>query len=406
MSKHYREKKQITPDLLIYRRADTLGDLYYARVKIGRRYVVRSLKVSDENLATTKALELLVGLKERHSLGIDLTAKIETFDELFQCWRAEHVKERGVTTWLIWADHVLKRHLNPYFSQFGQLKTLKQTEIDGFWTYLEQNTKSRGDRPAIATLRMFQSLLRAVFEYANEAKLTPTKIKVNRPVWSRRDRNWRKRGSYTRPQYKKMLELAKKEVENAKTEKRKIFRKRLLLMLKFARHSGLRPSELFKLEFRDVTLEKTKAGKLPAYVRVRVRPEVSKVRREREIPLISADMLWNEVKELQELTEATPNDLIFKGSKAHFEHFRRRHDLPFHDEKGFPLSLYSLRHLCLDQMLFEWDTPVALVARWAGTSLEMLHKYYLDTRIDRYANELIHPELIAKFREKAAATDH
>tara|TARA_R110000824_G_scaffold270164_1_gene458619 strand:- start:337 stop:1551 length:1215 start_codon:yes stop_codon:yes gene_type:complete len=399
MGKHYRNKLQITPDLLIYRRADTLGDRYYARIKLGSRYVVRSLKETDEKLATEKAFEVCLLLRERTSLGLNLSATINSFDVLFQSWRAGHLKKAGKTTWLVWADHVFQRHLKPYFSQCGQLKNLRQAEVDEFWTYLEQNTKNRGDRPAVSTLRMFQGLLRAVFELSNELKLTPIKIKVNRPVWSRRDKTWRKRGSYTKKQYDKMLELAKKEIENAKTPKRKIFRTRLRLLLKFARASGLRPSELFKLQYRDVTLEKTKAGKTPAYVRVRVRPEVSKVRREREIPLITGRQLWGDLNALKVLTKATPNDLIFKGSKAHFEHFRRRHNLPFHDDKGFPLSLYSLRHLCIDQMLFEWDTPVALVARWAGTSLDMIQHYYLDTRIDRYAKDLIHPELIAKFNE-------
>jgi integrase len=144
-------------------------------------------------------------------------------------------------------------------------------------------------------------------------------------------------------------------------------------MVIFAAATGLRPSELFGLEWRDVDREAGVVDVRRAYANGRLKHTKTRLSN-RAVPL--------QAKALDALNGLPPseNPILFpnsRGRRIDFRNFGRRHWKPAQKAAGIePLrGLYDLRHTYATFAL-RAGVPVFAVSRFMGSSIAMIDHHY------------------------------
>jgi integrase len=141
----------------------------------------------------------------------------------------------------------------------------------------------------------------------------------------------------------------------------------------FAAATGLRPSELFGLERRDIDREAGVVYVRRAFANGRLKQTKTRLSN-RAVPL--------QAKALEALEQLPPaeNEILFantRGGRIDFRSFGRRHWKPAQRRAGIePLrGLYDLRHTYATFAL-RAGVPVFAVSRFMGSSIAMIDYHY------------------------------
>jgi integrase len=144
-------------------------------------------------------------------------------------------------------------------------------------------------------------------------------------------------------------------------------------MVVFAAATGLRPSELFGLEWRDVDRECGVVYVRRAFANGRLKQTKTRLSN-RAVPL--------QAKALEALQQLPPaeNEILFantRGGRIDFRSFGRRHWKPAQERASLePLrGLYDLRHTYATFAL-RAGVPVFAVSRFMGSSIAMIDYHY------------------------------
>jgi integrase len=153
-------------------------------------------------------------------------------------------------------------------------------------------------------------------------------------------------------------------------------------MVVFAAATGLRPSELFALEHRDVDREAGVVHVRRAYANGWVKHPKTRLSR-RAVPLQAIAL---EALDQLRLNGASP--LLFPNSRGgylDFRNFNRRQWKPVQKAVGIdPLrDLYDLRHTYATFAL-RAGVPVFALSRFMGTSIAMIDLHYGHLAVDSY----------------------
>jgi integrase len=160
-------------------------------------------------------------------------------------------------------------------------------------------------------------------------------------------------------------------------------------MVLFAAATGLRPSELFALEQRDVDRAAGVVQIRRAYANGRVKQTKTRLSR-RAVPLqrIALEAL-DQLRAREDSTVLFPNA---DGGHLDFRNFNRRHWKPVQKAAGIdPLrDLYDLRHTYATFAL-RAGVPVFALSRFMGTSIAMidLHSGHLAVDSHEHADSLL-----------------
>lgn len=159
------------------------------------------------------------------------------------------------------------------------------------------------------------------------------------------------------------------EVEAVATELRPVYGP----MVVFAAATGLRPSEFFGLEWRDVDRDAGVVYVRRAFANGRLKQTKTRLSN-RAVPL--------QAKALEALNQLPPaeNEILFantRGGRIDFRSFGRRHWKPAQRRAGIePLrGLYDLRHTYATFAL-RAGVPVFAVSRFMGSSIAMIDYHY------------------------------
>jgi len=144
-------------------------------------------------------------------------------------------------------------------------------------------------------------------------------------------------------------------------------------MVLFGAATGLRPSELFGLEWRDVDREAGVVYVRRAYANGRLKHTKTRLS-SRAVPLQAKAL------EALELLPPTDNPILFpnsRGGRIDFRSFGRRQWKPAQKAAGVePLrDLYDLRHTYATFAL-RAGVPVFAVSRFMGSSIAMIDHHY------------------------------
>ncbi len=153
-------------------------------------------------------------------------------------------------------------------------------------------------------------------------------------------------------------------------------------MVVFAAATGLRPSELFALEWGDVDRVAGVVQIRRAYANGRVKQTKTRLSR-RAVPLQAIA-----AAALDQLRPREDGPLLFpnaRGGYLDFRNFNRRHWKPVQKTVGIePLrDLYDLRHTYATFAL-RAGVPVFALSRFMGTSIAMIDLHYGHLAVDSY----------------------
>jgi integrase len=153
-------------------------------------------------------------------------------------------------------------------------------------------------------------------------------------------------------------------------------------MILFAAATGLRPSELFALEHRDIDRGAGVVQIRRAYANGRVKHTKTRLSR-RAVPLQATAL-----KALDQLPKPKDSPLLFPnahGGHLDFRNFNPRHWKPVQKAAGIdPLrDLYDLRHTYATFAL-RAGVPVFALSRFMGTSIAMIDLHYGHLAVDSH----------------------
>jgi integrase len=153
-------------------------------------------------------------------------------------------------------------------------------------------------------------------------------------------------------------------------------------MVLFAAATGLRPSELFALEQRDVDRAAGLVQVRRAYANGRLKHTKTRLSR-RAVPLQGIAL-----EALDQLRAREDSPVLFPnadGGRLDFRNFNRRHWKPVQKAAGIePLrDLYDLRHTYATFAL-RAGVPVFALSRFMGTSIAMIDLHYGHLAVDSH----------------------
>jgi integrase len=144
-------------------------------------------------------------------------------------------------------------------------------------------------------------------------------------------------------------------------------------MVVFAAATGLRPSELFGLEWRDVDRQAGVVYVRRAFANGRLKQTKTRLST-RAVPLQAKAL------EALDCLPRSENEILFpnpRGGRIDFRSFGRRHWKPAQQRAGIepPRRLYDLRHTYATFAL-RAGVPVFAVSRFMGSSIAMIDHHY------------------------------
>ena len=203
-------------------------------LKNGRR-IVRVV----ENITIARQVEakLKSDIKQEKLLGIKKAPLLKDIWEKFQKWNQKNLKDSDSASsrW-----HV---HIEPYISPSLKMDQLTPYDITKILDRMRENGGRNGDGCAPATIKHVLGLIKRLYNWAWQYDLyngeNPT-AKIKSPKVNNQTTN-----TLSKPQMEQLLKVLEKWKN-----------KTAALLIKFALYTGCRKSEIFKLTWQDVDLEK------------------------------------------------------------------------------------------------------------------------------------------------------
>lgn len=364
-------------------RTKTSGNVYQLRMWIEKeqRYIRKSLKTKDLEIAIQKAEKQVLD-----TLGIISSGKnvfsitIEKLITLFLEQKNKDVKNNLIT-------HrryiVIRSHLKHFASFINKNKLISSLDSQSCYDYAEWRKKKDNCVKTI-TIRNEQTTINSLAKYAHKKKYTDfdgfefRKIGKNKGETGRRD-------TFSEEEYSAIIDFlrswqAKKNNKNEEDRKEKSMIRELYFI---ASNTLLRVGELLQLKWEDIeAYEKAKddIGHSITLVRIRVRAETSKVRKERLITVRGGDYF----KRLYSKSSfRNKNDYVFHGSSGDKQLCRKKLYNNWNeimkgvgiDYKKRNITWYSCRHFGITCRL-KAGASVYDIAQIAGTSVAQIEAHY------------------------------
>lgn len=199
----------------------------------------RITRVVDENLRTARRVEakLKSDIMQEKLLGIKKAPLINDIWEKFQKWNQINLKD---------PDSVSSRwsvHIEPYIPSNHRMDQLTPSDINKILRRMRERGGRNGNGCKPATIKHVLGLINRLYNWAWQNNLyngeNPT-AKIKPPKIDNQTTN-----TLSKPQMEQLLKV----LENWKN-------KTAALLIKFALYTGCRKSEIFKLTWQDVDLEK------------------------------------------------------------------------------------------------------------------------------------------------------
>ena len=437
-------------EIYLYQLAESKKGNWYCRFKDPTksvRYVRKSLKTSDQGLATSRAIDLYNDIQTRVRLG---STRIATgWDDIYQTFYDELNPKTAHKV-----DDINERHWRVWFNNSDNIKDIfKITDehMKSYWKwrcdFWINNPKNRHAAPvqgmqSITTLEKEKSYLKFFLSRAFHRKMIGQmpmidyQFRKNPNVLVRDGKGKRGRfdeksmkpirawWKYTRRMLNETREnglvLTDKDIQwGEKRDLRSVFnnsrnrycRASLYTITITSANTGLRSYELVRLRWKDIQKFDDEDG--TRFSVINVRQEVAKTKRSRDAISRDYHLTYDRLMEFKlewaKFFKRVPDgeDFVFanplspkdesKQGKPHQS--IRAWLLSLKDEDGnvvyyqdrdgipTPRTLYSFRSLYITEALKRGVEPYTL-ARAVGTSLEMLEKHYDYNKNLQFRNDI------------------
>lgn len=381
------DKHVITDTLYVFKQVRSTR--WHARFKLDEWYS-KSTKEKELNEAIVKAIQLQTEYRIMlsNNIPVHTSRKLQkhTFDAI-----ADLAIERMEADYkpaykrLIAA---IKQYHKPYFGKY----TIKEINADTLKEFDQHRIKELRRVPAKDTVKDHNAALQRVFDEAVIRKyITQTEL----PELINTGRNKERRAAFSRSEYDTIVKACKVWIDEVPQKKSKAIRETLYYYIQIAALTGLRTgTEMEQLEWRDLNRMEAKSesymtltvrkGKTTAYTGTReiiCKDELQVIMDDyADIVFENAEVGVNVLK--QKMFNLDIGSDVFGKN---FTKLLRKLDMQ-QDAHG-RRTLYSLRHSYVTWEL-QNGTPIPVIASNAGTSPEMIERFYSHVVPRMHAHQL------------------
>lgn len=444
--------------------AETTHTLFSGRVQLYRRPEGRhwqcATRVGGKRFRTTTGEAELTRAKDiaeewylelrgrvRHGEIVPDRPRERTFAEAAEQYLRE-VRVLAATTrspvYVKYLEMRLRKHLIPYFGQMP-LSAINRGAVQAYRVKraeermaLTATAKSPGRPPARSTMSQEIVHLRQTLKWAEGVGWLPFVPNLSQPYMSQGKRG--RRAWFSPEEYKQLYEATRRRIEDPQ---RRGFQRKyedLHDFVLFMANTGLRPDEAWRLEFRDVAIERDIATKSTILV-IDVRGKtgvgycksmpnaVHPFERLRERRRLEA-ALQVELDKLAKGTVGWKVDLVRRGLEAEFAVGKRKLTAPVsptsrvfpgfsrdlfnaileeeglkQDRDGQKRTAYSLRHTYISMRLME-GANIHQIANNCRTSVQMIEEFYaahIKDRLDASSINVMRSRPVRTAARKSAA---
>ena len=254
--------------------------------------------------------------------------------------------------------------------------------------YKDNPEKLKGnvkEAPAAQSLKMEKTAIQEVLDYAHRRGYIRAVPKINFKPRAKTEN----RATFTKKEYERLImEMFMWTVPDAKASD-SYQRNMIYNLIVFLANTGIRPSEYYKIKWKDIIVHSQNGIKL-LYITV---PENTKTGQRIVVSLPEAYTCYENIKSFSKYTKE--NDYVFtnydgtsmknwtKTYKSKLEEWQL-----YLDDEGNPRPPYSLRHYYATQRLLD-GVQVYDLAKNMGTSVKQIENHYGHVLAIQKTNELI-----------------
>lgn len=338
--------------ILIYKRPNSKNFQCRLRVKGIKGYTIKSCDTSNLGEAVQFAEDLYDNLRFKKLNNLPL--KTKTFKQIFDEWfqkadksedRQEFYQGRAKLYWF------------PYFGNY-KIEEITESIIDDYWPWRKNYYKDNPEKlkgnvkedPAAQSLKMEKTAIQEVLDYAHRRGYIRAVPKINFKPRAKTEN----RATFTKKEYERLImEMFMWTVPDAKASD-SYQRKMIYNLIVFLANTGIRPSEYYKIKWKDIIVHSQNGIKL-LYITV---PENTKTGQRIVVSLPEAYTCYENIKSFSKYTKE--NDYVFtnydgtsmknwtKTYKSKLEEWQL-----YLDDEGNPRPPYSLRHYYATQRLLD-----------------------------------------------------
>ena len=259
-----------------------------------------------------------------------------------------------------------RKYLIPFFGKKG-LSEITGGLVNEYRMFRIADAKERwGKPPARTTMHQEIVCLRQILKTAVRHQWLSALPDLSEPY--RKNGKISHRAWFSREEYRQLYQATGKRARKPKNDKYKWWGEQLHDLILFMSNTGMRPDEILRLEYRDVTVAFDE-GTQETILEIEVRGKRGYG------PCKSTQNAVPVFNRLKKRNNPQPNDRIFpKSHHAMFNQILVELGLKF-DREGRPRTLYSLRHTYICFRLME-GADIYMLAKNCRTSVEMIEKYY------------------------------
>lgn len=410
LSKGTYEERLREGELLLYSR----NRIFYARIYKGeatRRYLFRSLKTKDLNLAREKADEFFheIRIKKRDNLPLDTKRFKDVIAEYLKLRKnqfdrgtykqANKVNQQQTSEENLRQMVRVSKFLVAYCGNMVVEKVDNAVLADyvpwrrDYYRRMPENKRPRNHRldPADKTLEWETTFALTVLKWAHERGYRGQKPL---PKFRHKASRAKTRPAFTADEYRRLYRQMRRWIADTKKEDWRYTRELLRDYVLILANSGIRVGEANNLREQDLIKFTDDAGH--ENYRFVVNGKTGRrevVMRTNALPYIRRTLernahwrkLWDEAgpSKANRRRDSEQQDWLFPMSDGsqiisladQFNNVLQQIDLK-RNADGESLSLYSLRHFYAVQMLRRGKANVYDIAKNMGTSVEMIERYY------------------------------
>jgi integrase len=358
----------------IYRTVKS-GDVWQFRmyVQAEKRYVRESLRTRDKDIATQRAEAKFIEYSARilrDEKIFSITAK--QLVEKYVAYETERHESGQIRLGRL-AN--VRTHVKHYLRFVGEKTAIQNFGGKEFRNYRVFRQKQKKDITMSAVLNELVTIQK-MYSFAKDEQYIAANYKVDKGVINVSDSD-AKREAYTIKEYERLVSFSKNFFKSGRDDEEKYYKELIHLFILGMSHFGFRTGELLSLKWQDVQF--LKEGR----IQITIRAENTKVNKRRVVAGLNGQV-FQRIQKMSRFKK--DSSFVFsKYSKdemmtktmlyAYFNELVQRVKSKYEDFDDTK-TLYSLRHFYITIRLLADSISVYQLARYCGTSLQMIQKTY------------------------------
>ena len=397
-NKYANRKKRISDVLEIYDgnvrifKTTNSGDVYQMSmyVKDEKRYVRKSLKTRDKEIAIQLAKKEFIFYEAKLQNGeklFSLTA--EELRDKYLKFIEQQVKENQIS---VGRQSNIKTFTKHYLDFVGKNSKIQNIDRKEFQKYRSFRQSEKEDI-RMGVVQNESITIKQMYKFAKNEGFINQNYELDFGIF-KVDKNESSRVAYEVKDYKQLVSVGmywfKKVSENhVKRDEEIYYRRTIRDFVVLMGNYGLRTQELLLLKWEDITIHNDET------VTIRIRKEISKVKKERKIRGRRSDV-FERRKKYSKYTDS--DDYVFSRFNKKdvmtrtilYDYYNSLLKEVKKEHKDFEeQDLYSLRHFFITSHLIASKISVYDLAKYCGTSLQQISKTYDNVKMEEISKKLL-----------------